>query len=536
MEQLVPWIIEGLVLLGIMAISSVITAPLRPRKGEKMTFGKGRGAWLRILVAHVVWPLVVIVMSQVLYLLLNFNEQMQQWLIKSSPHMTAWFAFWWVVLTVRFMEGLFCCFFSMRGKNIPLPALLRSILRGAIIILAAFVLMRNVLGFNIAPLLASTALVTAVVGFALQGVLGNLLAGMSMHIVRSAVPGDWINVDDDVEGEVIETNWRETRLRTVDGHVMIVPNSRMASSVIHNLSWPNAMRRHVFEVGASYSDAPGDVIDALVTAAREARTVLSEPYPTAYVTEYKDFGINYQLRYWSQRYQDRTVIDGEVARLIWYEFKRRGIEIPFPMSDKLLNDFMAVVYRQRRMPPEKLEGVQRVRELMNSDFGRKLLVDKDGQALVKEEELLDLASDLRRVRYTRGEVIFRQGDEGDVCYVVVAGYVEGQVEYEDATRAHTFELGAGAVLGEMSLTTGLPRTATITARNEVELLEIPPKAFKYILGLRPEIPEILSALVAERAASNAAAFEDLKSLPAADMSRHIEKSSILGRFLRILGK
>ena len=45
-------------------------------------------------------------------------------------------------------------------------------------------------------------------------------------------------------------------------------------------------------------------------------------------------------------------IEGDVGRLIWYKFKRRGIEIPFPMSDELLNDFMAVVYNQRRLPPD----------------------------------------------------------------------------------------------------------------------------------------------------------------------------------------
>ena len=69
---------------------------------------------------------------------------------------------------------------------------------------------------------SSPALLTAVVGFALQGVLGNLLGGMSLHLTRSVVPGDWVRVGEE-EGRVIETNWRETRLRTLGGHTIGEP-------------------------------------------------------------------------------------------------------------------------------------------------------------------------------------------------------------------------------------------------------------------------------------------------------------------------
>ncbi len=80
-------------------------------------------------------------------------------------------------------------------------------------------------------------------------------------------------------------------------------------------------------------------------------------------------------------------IDGDVARKIWYQFKRRGIEIPFPMSDKLLNDMMAVVSHQRRLPPQDDEIERRVGDLKDSDFCTRILVDADGQALLQDAEL-----------------------------------------------------------------------------------------------------------------------------------------------------
>ena len=84
-------------------------------------------------------------------------------------------------------------------------------------------------------LLTSTAIVTGVIGFAMQGVLGNLLAGMSLHACRSMAVGDWIEVDGMV-GQVTLVNWRETRLRTTGGHVVIVPNGKLADATIRNFS------------------------------------------------------------------------------------------------------------------------------------------------------------------------------------------------------------------------------------------------------------------------------------------------------------
>jgi CRP-like cAMP-binding protein len=390
------------------------------------------------------------------------------------------------------------------------------------------------LDIDISPLLASTALLTAVVGFALQGVLSNLLAGMSMHLTRSVLPSDWVRIGD-VEGKVIETNWRETRLQTYGGHILVVPNSTVANATIHNMSRPTPLRRHTLPVGASYADPPGDVIDALVQAALSVPKVLRDPLPDAVVTEFKDFGINYVLRYWTQSFSTRQTIDGDVARMIWYQFKRRGIEIPFPMSDRLLEDFMTVVFNQRRLPPEDGEMTRRIADLKASDFCTQILVDGQGAPLLQDEDLRQVADKMRRHRYTCGETLFSQGDPGNTCYVVVSGRLHGRMEYEDAKQAVEFDLGPGALLGEMSLMTGVPRTASVFVQDEVELLEIPQDAFACLLGLHPEIPAVLSQLVADRAGKNAAALERLKSIPTEDLAQTLKQENILRRFLRIIG-
>jgi len=487
------------------------------------------------------FPLLTLLVPAALVLLLTLpvltacglHTGFGEWLHAHAPYTRAWLTFWWLVLAIDGLEFALRLCFALRDRRFPIPALIRNILRFLLIVGALLLVAKTILDRDISTALASTALLTAVIGFALQGVLGNLLAGMSMHIVRSTVPGDWVTIGD-VEGEVLETNWRETRLRTMGGHMLVVPNSKVAESVIHNMTYPTPLRRVCISVGASYSDPPADVIAALEASALSVPAVLRDPKPSAVLTAYLDFGINYELRFWTNRYFERASLISDVQCRIWYQFKRRGIEIPFPMSDKLLNDFMEVVNHQRQLQPEDKQIAQYIADLRRSDFCRKLLLDAEGTSLVSDEELLPVARSMRRVKYTRGEPLFLQGEAGDAAYVLIGGTVKGRVEYQADVPAHTFSLEAGALLGEMSLVTGLPRTATLEAANEVDLLEIPKAAFIQLLGLRPDIPAKLAELTAQRAAQNSAMYEKLRAMPSTGLTASLQRDSILQRFKRLM--
>lgn len=457
----------------------------------------------------------------------------REWAGAHGDSLSAWFAFWWLILLIDGCEFALCLISVLRGKPFPIPRLIRNILRAVLVAGAVLVVAKYILNRDISTALASTALLTAVVGFALQGVLGNLLAGLSLHVARSTVPGDWVAVGD-LEGEVVEANWRETRLRTVGGHLLIVPNSKVSEAVLHNMTFPTPVRRVCVSVGASYSDSPADVLAELEAAALSVPEVLREPRPSAVLTEYKDFGINYNLRFWTDRYFDRARIISDVQRHVWYRFKRAGIEIPFPMSDKLLNDFMEVVYRQRSAPPHDTETDRILEDLRKSDFCRGLLLDAQGNSLVDDDALRPVARMMRRVLFTQGEALFRQGEAGDCAYVLARGSVEGKVEFDGDVPAHPFQVQAGALLGEMSLVSGLPRTATLQAVSEVELIEIPNAAFVQLLGVRPDIPAKLAELVAQRAAQNAATLEQLRALPRVGLKESLQRDSLLKRFRRLL--
>ncbi len=534
MDNVFPDITVLAMLAGVFVLALLVTIPLRRWSRKVGVPASSLKGALKFLAGRISFPLSVLVLTRLLFLALGLHPYLAA---RAGP---ADFIFWWSVFwaAVTFLyliETLLLLAYARSDRSFPVPALLRNIVRFIIILLAAFVVLRYGLKIDISPLLASTALLTAVIGFALQGVLGNLLAGMSMHLTRSVLPSDWVEIGSE-EGKVIATNWRETRLRTIGGHTIVIPNSMVASSVIRNLTVPTALRRHDINVGASYSDAPGEVIEALVAAAKSVDKVLSRPAPSAYVTEFQDYGINYVLRFWTERYHDRVPIEGDVGRMIWYRFKRRGIEIPFPMSDKLLNDFMAVVYRQRKMSPEEDEIRRRAADLAASDLISSFLSDEEGNSLLREGDLERLARHTRRVRFTEGEILFRQGEQGNFCYILVSGELEGRIEYSDldGSPAAVFAVKPGSLIGEMSLVTGLPRTATVRSLAESELLELGEEGFRQLLSFREEIPERLAELVSTRAAANAAELERLREINIEEAAESITKESIFRRFLNML--
>lgn len=527
MNQYLPTAIEIVVLLLLWLMPRSLVRALNRHLGPP----KSLVGWLRSLLE----PVLVLLLTWSVVVLLRTQPVLSAWLDAHGTHLSAWSIFWAGVAVLMAIEAGAHLFYSRQGREMPIPDLILGLLRIALLVGLAFGVLRFELGLDIAPLLASTALLTAVIGFALQGVLGNLLAGMSLHITRSVMPGDWVDIDG-ITGKVSQTNWRETRIRTVGGHNIILPNAKVSEAVVHNMVRPNPVRRHAIDVGASYSDAPDEVIAALVAAAREVDAVLPNPQPDAYITAFQDFGINYQLRFWSRDYHRKLVIDGEVNRMIWYKFKRAGIEIPFPMSDQLLNDYLMLVQNQMKLDPKDEEIAFITRGLLQSDLTRRLVVDEVGEPILTPEQLGRLAPLVRKVRYTKGETLFHQGEAGDSCHILVSGGLAGRVLGKKNEVIVEFSLEPGSLVGEMSLMLEMPRSAEVRVTESSVLLEIGPEAFQSLLALDERIPPAFARLAAERAESNKAALEAWAASRTDEETVEITEKGFLRRFMRLMGR
>ena len=179
-------------------------------------------------------------------------------------------------------------------------------------------------------LLTTSAVGAVVVGFALQDTLGNLFAGLAIQIEKPFRVGQWVQFGDR-EGQVQEITWRATKLRTKSGQFLIVPNSVISKEAILNHSEPTIPTRIEVEIGASYRAAKRrEAGDARAMA--NSSLVMRAPEPQVEIKNFGASSVDYLAQFWIEDYAiDRTARD-QVRTNLWYTFRRRNIEIPYPIQ------------------------------------------------------------------------------------------------------------------------------------------------------------------------------------------------------------
>ena len=287
--------------------------------------------------------------------------------------------------------------------EIPISVIVRHI---AIAILLAVTILTvlSESGWEIGPLLATSAIGTAIIGLALQDVLGNVIAGVALQAEKPFKVGDWVEIGD-VMGEVVEMNWRATKLATLDYDYMIIPNSMVARDRIRNFAAPTLSEARHLHVGVEYGQPPGKVRSVLMEAIQGAEGVLPTPVPEVWVVKYGDFAITYEIKFWLDRFREHPEIQDNVMTRIWYYFKRNGITIPFPIRNvfhyRLTQGFVQDVLQPGS--PEVI-GILRDVQLLQP---------------LNEEELSALSNRLRAALFTAGETLVRQSEPGASFMIIV---------------------------------------------------------------------------------------------------------------------
>lgn len=324
-------------------------------------------------------------------------------------------------------------------------------------------------------ILATTAVGAVVIGFALQDTLGNLFAGLAIQIERPFRVGDWVTLGD-LEGSVREITWRATKLLTKAGNVVVVPNSTMAKDSITNYSVPTRQMRLQVEVGASY-EAPPNVVKSVITDALKGASELSTARPAEVrIADFGDSAILYRVWFWVDDFDPDDRAQDQVRSLIYYAFKRNNITIPYPIEV----GFSA-----------KEAGLEPVLRTVDADtLGACAFF-----APLAAEGRAALLAVARPVQYASGEAIVRQGDAARSLFVVAGG--EASVTLA-GTKGEVARLRKGDVFGEMSLLTGEPRTATVTAATDCDLIEIDADGFRTVVMPNPSVLDHVTSVASSR--------------------------------------
>jgi small-conductance mechanosensitive channel len=395
----------------------------------------------------------------------------------------SWLLF--VFAALRLVLYLYGDLFVVRWKRGSFPAAFKNIITAAALVVVALVLLKEILNINVTSLIATTTVLTATIGLAFQSTLANMLAGLTIHLEKPLRQGDWISVGGH-EGLVLDISLRSTRIRTIEHNEIFIPNSKVLSEAVVNFSLPDASLVRKLGVGVSYAIAPNKVIDAIKAVLGSVPGVLEHPEQRVRVVRYGDFSIDYEIRYMIDDFSRHVELEAGIMNLLWYRFKREGIEIPFPIRNVNLTRITE-------------EGRQAERE-RKTEALTSLMERVDIFTPLSRAELRSLIGTVRLETYAAGEFVVRQGEAGASFYIIKRGKVDVLVEKSPRECAVVATLGPGNFFGEMSLLTGATRTASVRVREDAEFIVIDKESFGSTLVDNPSIAEALSHILSERQA------------------------------------
>jgi small-conductance mechanosensitive channel/CRP-like cAMP-binding protein len=364
------------------------------------------------------------------------------------------------------------------GRGVDVPRFITEIVRLAILTIALFLVLTYVYGQTVRGLLIAPGLAALIAGFALQDLLGNIIAGVALQIGKPFVEGDWLIVDNQ-HAEVVEINWRATRLQTTDEIMIEIPNRQISNITITNLSRPT--RRHAMRlsIGIDYGALPTRVKEVLVHAATNAQGVLPEPRPKAFLKNFGDSSIEYEIKFWLEDHSQYSDICSAIRTNVWYELRRQGMRIPFPIR---------TVQIERPTRDRQAEVPLAARTILRQQPLFRSLTDGQLDALLPRSRVL---------HFGRGEKLIEQGANGESMFILMDGTANVVVNRNEV-QARVAALTAGDCFGEMSLLTGERRRATVIADTDCEVVEIAKPVLANLLKEFPELLDKLSELLAHR--------------------------------------
>jgi len=382
-----------------------------------------------------------------------------------------------IILIVRILDTFAFDVVMSRRRGVSPPPLLRDIVAIGFYLIFFTAAFSVIFERSVATVLTGTTVIAAVLALAAQETLGNLFAGIALHMEDSFEVGDVIKSGDYI-GTVETVSWRATKIRTFHNDIAILPNSVIARDRLEVHPRGNFNGR-VLAVGIDWHVAPAVAIDILSKAAAHVEGVSREMPCFARVGSFGDSSVTYEIKYFVRDYSQRDRVDADIRKAVWYAMRRNNIAVPFPIR----------AY-QPYTPPE----AKPAHDVPRDEIAKALRAVELLTPL--SEEALDTIADVAKVHfYSKGEAVLRHGTAGDSMFVVHGGSVSVRVQDEEVAQ-----LEAGRVFGEMALLTGEARSADVVALTDVTAIEIGKSALEPILHSHAELAAALSHKVMTRRA------------------------------------
>jgi small-conductance mechanosensitive channel len=406
-----------------------------------------------------------------------------------------------------------------RGGKVPVQRFVHQIISVVVTLFAILCYGASVFGWDIDKFLAGSAVVSIVLGLALQETLGNFFSGLVMQAASPFAIGDWISCAG-VEGRVVDMNWRAVTIQTLEDNWVIVPNGAVAKDQIVNFAAPTMATARSVQVGLGYELPPADATDVLTAAVLETHGVAENPAPFVYLDQFSDSAMTYRVKFWITEPEKHYKIESQVRTHIWYRLKQKGFSIPFPMR---------TVEHVTLDAKQKQQSATSAAQRLAAVNGLWLL------APLSDDERKSLAEEAGDVLLSTGQTLFKQDDAGDTFYIIRKGEADVFIRHNDKAEAKVATLKTGDFFGEMSALTGQPRSATVRAATALQCVEICKEDLQHLFDAHPDTMGKLCHVIAERTAEMQAVVKTAQEAEAAKAEREqkvVEKEKSLTSMVR----
>jgi small-conductance mechanosensitive channel/CRP-like cAMP-binding protein len=401
------------------------------------------------------------------------------------------------------------------------PRIIEDLVILVVYVIYGFIQLRGA-GVDLSSLVTTSAILTAVIAFAMQDTLGNVLGGLAIQIDNTVQVGDWVRLDH-VEGQVRDIRWRSTIIETRNWETVVVPNSMIMKGRVAILGKREAAPmqwRRTIEFMVDPRVPPARVIATVNEEMRDVPigNVARMPAPNTVMHGFQDGNLNYYLRYFLTDLLEDEATDSMVRVHLFASLQRAGIRIA---------ERQHTVHAISR--DEAHADAVRKREI-----GRRLdmLRGVDLFSVLSEEEMNEMAERLQYAPFARGDAITKQGNIPHWLYIVAFGEVEVRYEPPHGAPQTISTLRAGQFFGEMALLTGEARSATVIALTDVECYRLDGKSFQGLLLRRPEIAEAMARVISSRRPDLEKVRDAFASQPSIAV---VQQTDLLTRIRRFFG-
>lgn len=277
-------------------------------------------------------------MIWVLILAIHLATQSSELAERPAQRMAKALLILWVLsLTIVFsrMAGSLIRFYGAGISGaLPVTTLTQNLAQLFVFILGVLVLM-NLLGIPITPILTALGVGGLAVALALQDTLSNLFAGFYVAVAGQVRLGDYIRLNTGEEGYVTDISWRSTTIRALANNLIVVPNAKLAQAVVTNFHLPEKRMGISVVVGVGYDTDPDRMEAILLEEARQAAGavpgLLAEPAPSVrFDPGFGDSSLGFTLNCQVAEFTDQFLVRHELRKRILKRLVAEGIDIPYP--------------------------------------------------------------------------------------------------------------------------------------------------------------------------------------------------------------